>query len=144
MPKQHLPEFRTQVVLSIQNGLPIHEASRRFSVAQSTLYRWMKDATPQAEFSIADYTTLQRKNQRLDNILQIIRLSAIVEDVPLQNRLAILARLHEQFEQFSVHELCEALNVARGTFYNHIFRKVDRTKYMERAASSYATSQANL
>ncbi len=132
MPKQHLPEFRTQVVVSIQNGLPIHEASRRFSVAQSTLYRWIKEhGQINANFSITNYTTLQRKNQRLDHILQIIRLSAIIEELPLQRRLAILAQLHEQFEQYSVHELCEALNVARGTFYNHIFRKTDRTKYTE-------------
>lgn len=133
MPKQHLPEFRTQAVLAIQNGLPIHEVSRRFSVAQSTLYRWIKEyGQTNADFFIADYTTLQRKNQRLDHILQIIRLSAIIEEIPLQKRLAILAQLHEKFEQYSVHELCEALNVSRGTFYNHIFRKADRTKYLEK------------
>lgn len=83
------------------------------------------------DFSITDYTTLQRKNQQLEHILQIIRLSGIIEEVPLQKRLVILARLHEQFEQYSVHELCEALNVSRGTFYNHIFRKADCTKYLE-------------
>lgn len=32
---------------------------------------------------------------------------------------------------YSVHELCEALDVSRGTFYNHIFRRVDRSKYEE-------------
>lgn len=30
---------------------------------------------------------------------------------------------------YSVHELCEALDVSRGTFYNHIFRRADRSKY---------------
>jgi len=63
--------------------------------------------------------------------LQIIRLSSIIEEIPLQKRLVISARLHEQFEQYNVHELCETLNVARGTFYNHIFRKSDCAKYME-------------
>jgi transposase InsO family protein len=29
---------------------------------------------------------------------------------------------------YSVHELCEALGVARGTFYNHIFRRADRSE----------------
>ncbi len=131
MPKEYLPEFRNQVVLSIQNGLSILEASQRYQIAPSTLYRWVRDVSPAGGSSAADYTTLQRKSQRLDNILQIIRLSGIIEEVPLQKRLAILARLHEQFEQYSVHELCEALNVSRGTFYNHIFRKADRTKYIE-------------
>jgi len=131
MPKQYLPEFKQQIVTVIHNGLTITEASHKYRIAQSTLYRWMKDAAPETGFSIADYTTLQRKNQRLDHILQVIRLSSIIEEVPLQRRLASLARLHEQFEQYSIHELCEALNVSRGTFYNHIFRKADRAKYTE-------------
>lgn len=52
--------------------------------------------------------------------------------MPRRKRLEILARLHEQFEQYSVHELCEALNISRGTFYNHIFRRADRTEYLQR------------
>lgn len=52
--------------------------------------------------------------------------------MPRRKRLEILARLHEQFEQYSVHELCEALSISRGTFYNHIFRKADRTEYLQR------------
>ena len=29
------------------------------------------------------------------------------------------------------YELCEALDVSRGTFYNHIFRRADRSKYAD-------------
>lgn len=131
MPKQYLPEFKSQVVLAIQKGIPILDASQRYHVAQSTLYRWIRDAELANGSPNLNYTTLQQKRQRLEHILQIIRLSSIIEEVPLQKRLTILARLHKQFEQYSVHELCEALNISRGTFYNHIFRKADRTKYLE-------------
>lgn len=131
MPKQYPLEFKQHVVLAIRNGLRIIEASQRYRIAQSTLYRWVKDTILPTNISTADYTTLQRKSQRFDHILQIIRLSTIIDEVSLQRRLMILAKLHEQFNQYSVHELCEALNVSRGTFYNHIFRKADRTKYFE-------------
>ena len=132
MPKQYSPEFKSQVVLAVQKGLPIKTASQRYQIVQTTIYRWMKECgQADVDFSITDYTTLQRKNQQLEHILQIIRLSGIIEEVPLQKRLVILARLHEKFEQYSVNELCEALNVSRGTFYNHIFRKADCTKYLE-------------
>ncbi len=132
MPKQYLLEFRKQIISSVQNGQPILKASQRYQVSPSTLYRWVKEyGHTGTDFSIADYTTLQQKNKRLEHLLQIIQLSGIVEETPLQRRLIILSQLHEQFEQYSVHELCEALNVARGTFYNHIFRKADCTKYME-------------
>ena len=32
---------------------------------------------------------------------------------------------------YSVYELCEALDVARGTFYNYIFRRADPSKREE-------------
>lgn len=88
------------------------------------------------DFSITNYTTFQRKVQRLEHILQIISLFGIIEEVPLQKWLTILAWLYERFEQFSVHELCEALNVSLGTFYNHIFGKADCTKYTEEQQQS--------
>jgi len=111
--------------------LSIWDASQRYQAAQSTLCRWLRDAEL-ADGSLApDYTTLQRKNQWLEHISQIIYLSGIIEEVPMQKRLTILIRLHKQFEQYSVHELREALNVSRGTFYNHIFRKAVLSKYLE-------------
>lgn len=116
---------------NLSKTVSIHEASQKYRVSRSTLYRWIKDAEPTVNLSAKDYSTLERKSQRLEHILQIIRLSSIIEEVPLQKRLEILARLHEQFEQYSVHELCESLNVARWTFYNHIFRKADCRKYIE-------------
>ena len=36
--------------------------------------------------------------------------------------------------QYSVHALCEALCVSRGTFYNHIFRRKEVTAYDKRRA----------
>lgn len=132
MPKQYPEEFKTQVVLSYQNGISIPELSQRFQISQSALYRWMKEyvSIDQSERPI-NLNVLQRQYERLEHILQIIRLSGLIDQASRQKRLEILARLHEQFEQYSVHELCEALNVSRGTFYNHIFRKADRTKYLE-------------
>lgn len=132
MPKQYLEEFKTQVVLSYQNGISIPELSQRFKISQSTLYRWIKEYVPtdQGE-GIINPNMLQRRYERLEHILQIIRLSGLIDKAPRQIRLEILTRLHEQFKQYSVHELCEALNISRGTFYNHIFRRVDRTKYLE-------------
>jgi len=34
-----------------------------------------------------------------------------------------LMALEKLYGQFSVHALCEALDVSRGKFYNHIFRR---------------------
>lgn len=49
---------------------------------------------------------------------------------PLQDKLMAVEQL---YGQYSVHQLCEALDIARGTFYNHILRnKRDNTWYAKR------------
>ena len=132
MPKQYPLEFKTQVVQSCKMGLSILDASEKYQVAKSTLYRWMQEIhLTEDESNTVDYPAFQRQNARLGHLLQIIRLSNLIDEAPLRKRLEILTRLYEQFAQYSVHELCEALNVSRGTFYNHIFRKADRAKYLE-------------
>lgn len=134
MPKQYQEEFKKQVIAVCQNGLPIVDASQKYHVAQSTLYRWVKEYSVEntdEPYTLADYKAQRQQAEWLDHLLQIIRLSNIIEEVPLCKRLEILARLHGQFEQYTIRELCDALNVARGTFYNHIFRKADRTKYLQ-------------
>lgn len=52
----------------------------------------------------------------------------------MQERLNALEELHDQF---SIHLLCDALEVARGTYYNHIFRN-------KRGSSIYAENRKEL
>ena len=67
--------------------------------------------------------------------MEIIRISGYLAKVPLQDKLAALESLYNNPNNpYSVHELCDALSVARGTFYNHIFRRADRSKYEEEQA----------
>ena len=54
-------------------------------------------------------------------------------------KLQELAKLHGQY---SVHALCEALCVSRGTFYNHIFRRKEVTAYDKRRAEMKEHIQA--
>jgi len=131
MPKQYPEEFKKQVVSFCIAGNPLSAASEKYQLAQSTLYRWCREYDPtENQSTVKDCTAIRRQCERLEHILQIIRLSNIIEEVPLRKRLEMLAKLHEQFEQYNVHELCEALDISRGTFYNHIFRRVDQTEYL--------------
>ena len=66
--------------------------------------------------------------------MEIIRLSGYLDEVPLRRKLDVLEKIYHGNQQFSVHELCEALGVARGTFYNHIFRRADRSRQEEEQA----------
>ena len=134
MPKKYPEELRKQIVVCYENGESIDSLCQKHIIARSTLYRWIKEYQPifsgDKTYSISDFNTVVRRKERTDHLLEIIRLSNIIDDVPRIKKLEILTELHGKFPQYSVHELCDALNVARGTFYNHIFRKADRTNYL--------------
>jgi len=53
-------------------------------------------------------------------MLKIIKVAGCGLSAPLQEKLTALENL---YGQHSVHTLCDALDVSRGTFYNHIFRR---------------------
>ena len=82
------------------------------------------------DFTPAKFKALSRQLERANHLLRIIQLSKLIDEAPLRKRLEILAGIYEN-ETYSVHELCDALNVARGTFYNHIFRRANRTEYLK-------------
>lgn len=134
MPKQYPSEFKKEVILLHKNGMTIKNIARKCNIAPSTVYRWLK-SHPTGNSDMPNYQKLSKQKERQDHIIEIIRLSGIIDDVPLRDRLEMLELLYDQHKQYNVHELCEALNVARGTFYNHIFRRADRSKYREEQQS---------
>lgn len=67
--------------------------------------------------------------------MEIIRRTGYLASVPLQKKLAALEELYNRPDNpYSVHELCDALEVARGRFYNHISRRANRSNYQEEHA----------
>jgi len=97
------------------------------SVPRSTLYSWIKryqtlKSSTQTNVSHNDYYNLKRRADKLEERLKIIKAAGCGTSAPLKEKLVALEKLHGQH---SVRALCEALDVSRGTFYNHIFRRKD-------------------
>lgn len=70
---------------------------------------------------------LETKIRRLEQKLEIIKQVGCSPNVPLREKLVALENL---YGKYSVHLLCETMDVSRGTFYNHILRnKRDNTWY---------------
>ncbi len=104
-------------------------------ISRSTLYLWAKQfreaQNETANYvSVASYKRLQGKVKRLEEIIQIYKTVNCHYNSPLKEKLYALEEL---YGQHSVHILCEALDVSRGTFYNHILRnKKQNTVYVQR------------
>ena len=73
---------------------------------------------------------LETKVKRLEGIIEIIKKANALPNAPLQQKLYAAEKLSGEY---SVHMICDALDIARGTYYNHVLRnKRDNTWYAKR------------
>ena len=133
--KRRLDEAtKTQLVEQYHNGVPVATICVEADISKSTLYSWIGAYKVQdssnTSITLSDYNILSRKLNRQDDIIQILKSVNCTVNSPLNEKLDELESLHGQF---SVRVLCDALEVSRGTFYNHILRnKRDNTTYEKR------------
>lgn len=71
------------------------------------------------EVSVVTYTRQKKHIDKLENMIEVLQTVDCTVTSPLHVKLKKLEKL---YGKYSVHALCDSLNVARGTFYNHIFR----------------------
>lgn len=105
-------------------------------ISKSTFYKWLSDyRTEQAEakrkgLTLRNFNLLEAKVKRLEGIIEIIKKTNVLPNAPLQQKLYAAEKLSGEY---SVHMICDALDIARGTYYNHMFRnKKDNTWYAKR------------
>lgn len=126
---------KQQLVEQYQNGMPVASLCAEASVFQSTLYSWINAyKITEGDFvnrvTLTDYNALSRKVKRQEDIIQILKTVNCTIGSVLNEKLDELEALHGKY---SVRVLCDALEVSRGTFYNHIFRnKRDNSSYEKR------------
>lgn len=112
-------------------GILINE----YGISRSSLYLWVKRSRKKNQdkenvVSVSNYKRLQCRVKRLEEIIQIYKQANCNYNSTLKEKLYALEEL---YGQHSVHILCEAFGVARGTFYNHILRnKKHNTVYAQR------------
>ena len=70
------------------------------------------------------------KSESPTSIIEIIKKANVLPNAPLQQKLYVAEKLSGKY---SVHMICDALDIARGTYYNHVLRnKRDNTWYAKR------------
>lgn len=117
-------EEKMAFVKRYQDGETVIQICNENQIPRSTFYGWIQDyqqtvtdtgtiVTPQ------EFLYLKRKVKKLEDTIQVLKKVSCTVSSPLQEKLKAMEVL---YGQFSVHTLCEALDVPRGTFYNHIFR----------------------
>ena len=129
-------EEKQTLVARYRAGESVADICADTGVPRSTFYTWIKPYTVTMTdsghvVSQQAFIKMKQKLQKLEQMIEILQKVNCTVSAPLQEKLQELAKLHGQY---SVHALCEALCVSRGTFYNHIFRRKEVTAYDKRRA----------
>ena len=133
---RHGTEEKKILVARYHAGESVAEICADTGIARSTFYTWIKPysvSAANAEHTVSqqEFHKMKQKIQKLEQKVEILQRVNCTVSAPLQEKLQELAKL---YGQYSVHALCEALCVSRGTFYNHIFRRKEVTAYDKRRA----------
>lgn len=127
---KYTTEQKQTLVLRYQNGESVFDICTQTGIARSTLYSWLKPyQTTITEAGMVvtpkEFVYFKKRVEKLESIIQVLKSEDCTVSAPLHDKLKALEAL---YGQFSVHTLCDALEVPRGTFYNHILRNKKENK----------------
>jgi len=103
-------------------GGSVKDLITKYQVPRSTLYSWFaryKDDKPQNISYKKSLSHLRAQHEKLLQIAEIRKIVKCTVSSPLKERLYELEKLQDQY---SIRVLSEALEVDRGTLYNHLRR----------------------
>lgn len=130
---------KVAIVALYKQGISTQSLGLEHNVSARTIYRWAKthyDISPDEKrtLSAKEYDMLLHRVAKLENIITILKkVNCTVHD-PLKEKLDELERLYGQYD---VHTLCDALDVSRSTFYNHILRNKRDNAWFEKRREDY-------
>lgn len=136
---RYADEEKKNLVQRYQNGESPQLLCTEYSISRSTLYRWAKIhcvANPgeKRTFTIKEYDMLCRRLEKAEHIIEILKTVRCTVYADLKEKLLELEQLYGQYD---IHTLCEALDVDRGTFYNHMFRNKKNNAWFEKRREEY-------
>lgn len=106
----------------------------KYKISRSTLFEWRKlfsltASNEQCSTTLKDYLNLSVRFERKCRELEIIEKSHCFKNSPRQHKLDAAEKL---YGKYSTREICSVLNLDRGTFLNHHYRRVKITHYHQR------------
>lgn len=127
---KHPEEVKVTVVNRYLNGEQISKISKSLNVSRTTVYAWIQQRNNSFNKGKAPnfryLHDLEQKCERQQKIIEILMRSPCSPNAPLSKRYEVIKALSSEY---NVNTLCEALKVAKGSYYNHLFRnKKENTK----------------
>ena len=107
-----------------------------YSIPKSTLYTWIYQFPEKRRNSkylapSTEYSNLVKRATKLEHEREILQ--SFIAGLNLSQK-AKYGFMDEIYGQYNIHEICDAMQVSRGTYYNYLKAKDRLTKYDERKA----------
>ena len=134
MKKIYTEEQRNEILQRYRSGEKVSSICEDTGIAKSTLYAWTKSNNKKKSKAInmSDFRILR---QRCEKMVEVLQLSPCPVSAPLHDRYQVIKDLSGTY---SVNLLCQALKVAKGSYYNHILRNAnENTSYMRKKERDY-------
>ena len=134
--KTYTPEKKQEAIDRFISGESAAAILTDIGIPKSTFYNWVRIyQEEQAELNrktvdIRNFHLLENKVARLETIIEILKSASCTPKSPLKQRLYAAEQL---YGEYNIHVICDAFDIPRGTFYNHVLRnKRDNTWYAKR------------
>ena len=106
----------------------------KYGICKSALYRLHKKIQAEQRIVVKDYTAgqiaaMKRKLATLEEENQIFRRSGCGTSATIDEKIFAVEELRSDF---SVHAICRTLNLAKGTYYNRLYRTPAETVFEQR------------
>ena len=114
-------EKRNDVVKMYQSGESIMSIHKNTGISRTTIYDWIgkHNANKKKPLNMSDYHKLEFHCKKLEDTISILKHSGCTVNSPLEVKYEVIKSMSDLY---SISTLCAALDVAKGSYYNHIFR----------------------
>ncbi len=122
MKKSYSKHEKEKIIKQYESGASITSIHNSTGIARSTLYSWIngcRSDTIDKPLNRGDYNKLKMHCEKLENMIRILKTCGCSVDAPLSQRYEVIKELSYVY---SITTLCNALNVPKGSYYNHILR----------------------
>lgn len=133
MGKKHYPQsIKDEAVLFYELGHSFAETQAKYGMAESTFFTWKQKfdkAHPMHEAITTNRTTCHKSKRHLEKLaleLEVLRQCPCGRNASIDEKVAAVNALRGRY---SIHVLCDALSLPRGTYYNRKRRAGQRTSY---------------
>lgn len=132
MNKYYSESQKLELVFRYISGESISNLQKDTGVSRSTVYNWIEhykdNFVSNKKFNMRDYHDLLVRTERQQKIIEILKESPCTVSAPLREKYDVIKNLKGTYSETL---LCDALNVSKGSYYNHIFRnKNDANRFI--------------